>query len=229
MTRLNRPTKDSLEAERRKRGDSWTTSRDWTQLTHCLHHLRYYLASSALPVNRDTLEVIPSPSPFPRTPSLPPELLHLLLELLHLLELRHPFSDALTERIFTDTPPLIPDIICHLNLVFFQNSVSDELHEQHGVPRRNPPPRSYFRIQESDSFESLIRQFSRITEPIPERIFTIEPHYFDSQEIRNTGQPPRSCIPDYHRPEKPGKSRKVREIEIGQTKSGRHDVALSMA
>jgi len=59
-----------------------------------------------------------------------------------------------------------------------------------------PLPRSYFRIQESDSFESLVRQFPRTIESILEGIF-IGPHYFDLQEIRHgiTGQPPHSCIP----------------------------------
>jgi len=56
--------------------------------------------------------------------------------------------------------------------------------------------KSYFRIQESDSFESFVRQFPWITTSIREGTFTVGLHYFDSNEIQYgiTGQPPRSCI-----------------------------------
>ncbi|KYN38450.1 hypothetical protein ALC56_07177 [Trachymyrmex septentrionalis] len=87
-----------------------------------------------------------------------------------------PFSDALTERIFPDTPPQ-----------------SSEL--------SHPPPRSYFRILESDTFESLISQFPQVTTAsIPQGAYTIGPHYFDPQEIRNaiSGQAPTSSIPVFH-------------------------------
>ncbi|KYN50589.1 hypothetical protein ALC57_09943, partial [Trachymyrmex cornetzi] len=91
-----------------------------------------------------------SPSPPSRSSSPPPRLPSPI-------EPASPaLSEALTLRIFPDTPPLTPD----------------------------PPPRSYFFLQESDSFESLIRQFPRTTEPIPEGTYTIGPHYFDPQEIR---------------------------------------------
>ncbi|KYN44152.1 hypothetical protein ALC56_01468, partial [Trachymyrmex septentrionalis] len=64
----------------------------------------------------------------------------------------------------------------HFNPGFPQrNSVSDELYRQRGV----------------------LGRFPRTTASIPERTFTIGPHYFDPHEIRHeiTGQPPRSCIP----------------------------------
>ncbi|KYN40059.1 hypothetical protein ALC56_05546 [Trachymyrmex septentrionalis] len=106
----------------------------------------------------DQLKVIPPPPRTPSPPQLPPS-----------PPLRSPspaFSDALTERIFPDTPP--------------------------------PPPRSYFRILESDTLESLISQFPRVTTAsIPQGAYTIGPHYFDPQEIRNaiTGQASTSSIP----------------------------------
>jgi len=37
-------------------------------------------------------------------------------------------------------------------------------------------PRSYFRFQENDSFESLVKQFPQI---IPMGIFMVGPYYFD--------------------------------------------------
>ena len=135
------------------------------------------------------LKVIPPPPRTPSPPQLPP-----------FPPLRSPspaFSDALTERIFPDTPP--------------QSSESS-----HPIsPRRSPSPtnstdsvefleeilpslRSYFRILESDTFESLISQFPRVTTAsIPQGAYTIGPHYFDPQEIRNaiTSQSPTSSIP----------------------------------
>ncbi|KYN42560.1 hypothetical protein ALC56_03019 [Trachymyrmex septentrionalis] len=51
-----------------------------------------------------------------------------------------------------------------------------------------PPPssKSYFRILESDTLESLITQFPRTTiASIPQGAYTIGPHYFDPEEIRN--------------------------------------------
>ena len=104
---------------------------------------------------------------------------------------RECFSNALTERIFPDS--ITPD-----------SSVISIPFSPRGTPTDSvkfleeisPPPRSYFRIQESDSFESLVRQSPRIIIPIPEGIFTIGPHYFDLHEIRPWNyQPSRSCIP----------------------------------
>ena len=139
----------------------------------------------APPANQ--LKVIPPPPRIP--PQLPPS-----------PPLRSPssaFSDALTERIFPDTP--------------LQSSESS-----HPIsPRRSPSPtnstdsvefleeilpslRSYFRILESDTFESLISQFPRVTTAsIPQGAYTIGPHYFDPREIRNaiTGRSPTSNIP----------------------------------
>ena len=134
-------------------------------------------------------KVIPSPPRTPSPPQLPPS-----------PPPRSPspaFSDALTERIFPDTPP-------------------ESSESSHPIsPRRSPSPtnstdsvefleeilpslRSYFRILESDTFESLISQFPRVTTAsIPQGAYTIGPHYFDPQEIRNaiTGRSPTSNIP----------------------------------
>ncbi|KYN32550.1 hypothetical protein ALC56_13031 [Trachymyrmex septentrionalis] len=80
----------------------------------------------APPANQAKL--IPPPPRTPSPPQLPPSL-YLLLP-----PPRTPspaFSDALTERIFPDTSP----------------QLSESSH---------PPPRSYFRILESDTFESLL-------------------------------------------------------------------------
>ncbi|KYN39301.1 hypothetical protein ALC56_06310, partial [Trachymyrmex septentrionalis] len=133
-----------------------------------------------------------TPSPPPQTPSLPP---------------RFPspaFSDALTERIFPDTSPLSLDSsinpipISPKGIPSPTNSTdSMEFLEEEFPP---PPPRSYFRILESDTLESLISQFPRTTTAfIPEGTNTIGPHYFDPEEIRNaiTGQHSLlySCIP----------------------------------
>ncbi|KYN37933.1 hypothetical protein ALC56_07691, partial [Trachymyrmex septentrionalis] len=110
-------------------------------------------------------EVIPPPPRTPSPPQLPPS-----------PPPRSPspaFSDALTERIFPNTPP----------------QSSDSSH---------PPPRSYFRILESDTFELLITQFPRITTAsISQGAYTIGLHYFNPEELRNaiTGQTSTSCIP----------------------------------
>jgi len=91
------------------------------------------------------------------------------------------------ERIFSDTFLLTPDSFV-ISIPFssrgtlsLTNSM-DSVEFLEEIPP--PPPRSYFRIEESDSFESLVRQFPRTTEPILEGIFTIGRHYFDPQEIR---------------------------------------------
>ncbi|XP_018337472.1 PREDICTED: formin-like protein 7 [Trachymyrmex septentrionalis] len=118
----------------------------------------------------------PPPSPPPRTPS-------------------PAFSDALTERIFPDTPPQSSESshpISPRRSPSPTNSTDSVEFLEEILP---PPPRSYFRILESDTFESLISQFPRVTTAsIPQGAYTIGPHYFDPQEIRNaiTGQSPTS-------------------------------------
>ncbi|KYN35790.1 hypothetical protein ALC56_09862 [Trachymyrmex septentrionalis] len=68
-------------------------------------------------------------------------------------------SDALTERIFLDTPPLSSDSsidpipISPRGIPFPTNS-TDSVEFLKEIPP--PPPRSYFRILESDTLESLI-------------------------------------------------------------------------
>ncbi|KYN31809.1 hypothetical protein ALC56_13948 [Trachymyrmex septentrionalis] len=105
---------------------------------------------SAPPANQ--LEVIPPPqpsSPSPQSPSPSPQ------------------SDALTERIFPDTPPLSPD-----------SSVD---------------PISIFDTLES----LITQFPRTTTASIPQGAYTIGSHYFDPEEIRNaiTGQNSTSCIP----------------------------------
>ena len=119
------------------------------------------------------------PSPPPRTPS-------------------PAFSDALTERIFPDTPPQSSESshpISPRRSPSPTNSTDSVEFLEEILP---PPPRSYFRILESDTLESLISQFPRVTTAsIPQGAYTIGPHYFDPQELRNaiTGQSSTSCIP----------------------------------
>ncbi|KYN44224.1 hypothetical protein ALC56_01346 [Trachymyrmex septentrionalis] len=108
------------------------------------------------------------------------------------------FSDALTERIFPDTPPQSSESshpISPRRSPSPTNSTDSVEFLEEILP---PPPRSYFRILESDTFESLISQFPRVTTAsIPQGAYTIGPHYFDSQELRKaiTGQASTSSIP----------------------------------
>ncbi|XP_018343287.1 PREDICTED: neural Wiskott-Aldrich syndrome protein-like [Trachymyrmex septentrionalis] len=129
----------------------------------------------------------PSPSPPQAPPSPPP---------------RTPssaFSDALTEGIFPDTPPQSSDSF-HPTPPRGPSPTNstDSVEFLEEIPP--PPPRSYFRILESDTFESLISQFPRVTTAsIPQGAYTIGPHYFDPHEIRNanTGRSPISNISPY--------------------------------
>ncbi|KYN09539.1 hypothetical protein ALC57_18358 [Trachymyrmex cornetzi] len=140
-----------------------------------------YSPPSALPTpppqqqNIENIEAIP-PSPPPRSPS-------------------PAFSDALTERIFSDTPPPTPDS-------FLQSAPSSprppsptdstssvEILEE--FPAASPRlTRRY--IQPGDSFDAVISHFPRITNPLPPGIYTIGPNYFDPEELRAaiTGHPP---------------------------------------
>ncbi|XP_018343024.1 PREDICTED: putative uncharacterized protein DDB_G0294196 [Trachymyrmex septentrionalis] len=141
---------------------------------------------SAPPANQ--AKVIPPPPRTPSPPQLPPS-----------PPPRTPspaFSDALTERIFPDTPPQSSESshpISPRRSPSPTNSTDSVEFLEEILP---PPPRSYFRILESDTFESLISQFPRVTAAsIPQGAYTIGPHYFDPQEIRNANalvklQPP---------------------------------------
>ena len=135
-------------------------------------------------------KLIPPPPRIPSPPQLPP-----------FPPPRTPspaFSDALTERIFPDTPPQSSESshpISPRRSPSPTNS-TDSVEFLEEIPP--PPPRSYFQILESDTLESLISQFPRTTTvSIPEGAYTIGPHYFDPQEIRNaiTGQASTSRIP----------------------------------
>ncbi|KYN16036.1 hypothetical protein ALC57_11720 [Trachymyrmex cornetzi] len=105
-----------------------------------------------------------SPSPPSRSPSPIPESASPAL------------SEALTIRIFPDTPPSTPDSSI-ISIPFSPRRTpsptnsTDSVEFLEEIP--SPPPRTYFQLQESDSFESLIRQLPRTTEPIPEGTYTI--------------------------------------------------------
>ncbi|KYN38476.1 hypothetical protein ALC56_07153, partial [Trachymyrmex septentrionalis] len=142
----------------------------------------------ALPANQP--EVIPPP---PRTPS-PPQLPRSPLP----RSSSPAFSDALTERIFLDTPPQSCDSSISISPKRSPSPTKSTDSVEFLEEILPPPLRSYFRILESDTFESLITQFPRITTAsIPQGAYTIGPHYFDHEEIRNaiTGQTSTSCIP----------------------------------
>ena len=155
MSRLNRPYK-SLEARPivKWSGDSWikrTRNKTLRVFEIEIAQPTYALlppspsVSPTLSAHLNALEVIPilSLSPLPRTSSPP---------------LRSPsppprssssFSDALTEWIFPDIPPLTLDssVISSRGTPSPMNS-SDSVEFLEEIP---PSPRSYFRIQESDS------------------------------------------------------------------------------
>ncbi|XP_018347280.1 PREDICTED: proline-rich protein 36-like [Trachymyrmex septentrionalis] len=149
------------------------------------------LSSSSPPAPpANQAKVIPPPPRTPSPPQLPPS-----------SPPRSPspaFSDALTERIFPDTPPQSSESshpISPRRSPSPTNSTDSVEFLEEILP---PPPRSYFRILESDTFESLIFQFPRITTAsIPQGAYIIGPHYFDPEEIRNaiTGQASTSSIP----------------------------------
>ena len=135
-------------------------------------------------------EVIPLPPRTPSHPQLPPS-----------PPPRSPspaFSDALTERIFPNTPPQSSDSshpISPRRSPSPTNS-TDSVEFLEEIPP--PPPRSYFRILDSDTLESLITQFPRITTAsISQGAYTIGLHYFNPEELRNaiTGQTSTSSIP----------------------------------
>ncbi|XP_018357099.1 PREDICTED: uncharacterized protein LOC108757184 [Trachymyrmex septentrionalis] len=107
------------------------------------------------------------------------------------------FPDALTGRILSDLQPQSSDSFHPTSpRSLSPTNSTDSVEFLEEIPP--PPPRSYFRILESDTFESLISQFPRVTTAsIPQGAYTIGPHYFDPQEIRNaiTGRSPTSNIP----------------------------------
>jgi len=105
------------------------------------------------------------------------------------------FSNVLMERIFLDIPPLTPDSSV-ISIPVSPRGISSPTNSVEFLEKIPPlPPISYFCIQESDTFESLIRQFLRTTACILDEIFIIDPHYFDLHEIRHgISQPPRSGI-----------------------------------
>ncbi|XP_018352132.1 PREDICTED: WAS/WASL-interacting protein family member 1-like, partial [Trachymyrmex septentrionalis] len=208
MPRLKRPYKEWLRNREARRlldeefrkylGGSREQSRPAED------HLPSPSSPPAPPANQ--LEVIPPPqppspspqpsSPLPQTPLSPPQTPS--------PPPRSPspvFSDALMERIFPDTPPLSPDSsvdpipISPRGILPPTNSTDSVEFLEEISP---PPPRSYFQILENDTLESLISQFPRTTTAsIPQGAYTIGPHYFDPEEIRNaiTGQNSISCIP----------------------------------
>ena len=107
----------------------------------------------APPANQS--EIIPppsqTPSPLPQ-PHSPP-----------LRSLSPAFSDALTERIFPDTSPQSFDSSIPISPRRSPSPTNstDSVEFLEKIPP--PPPRSYFQILGSDTFESLITQFPRTT------------------------------------------------------------------
>ncbi|XP_018304262.1 formin-like protein 14 [Mycetomoellerius zeteki] len=138
-------------------------------------------ASLAQP-SQQGLETIPplSPSPPPRSPS-------------------PAFSDALTERIFPDTPlPTSDSSIQSIPPSPRPPSPSLSTSSVEFVEEfPPPPPRYHFFIHPEDSFESLIAKFPRTTQPLPLDAYIIGPDYFDPNKIRNAiaGEPPHAAIP----------------------------------